>query len=302
MAARIGGIAISLVALAFVARSIHRSFAALQQQLVSPLFLAAIFACAIAYAIALLLIGVGWHRLVAAVDGQKSIKLGHALAIFARTQIYKYFPTNVMHMVGRFALGSRAGASKKALVFAQAAELVLFSTSALAVGALFASPSLREAYNLYDLPFRTAGMVVALLSLGLAIFAVAIIARGRLRHLGRAALKGGSEACLLYLLFFTVNGLLTVALAQGLGGAGHAAPIIGIASVAWLIGFIIPGAPGGLGVREAVMIAGLSSVGVPAATATAIALGNRVVTVSGDAILALVAGIIGGTKREAKGQ
>jgi uncharacterized membrane protein YbhN (UPF0104 family) len=99
---------------------------------------------------------------------------------------------------------------------------------------------------------------------------------------------GPFEASACYVVFFIANGLLFIALAESLSDqAGDWSTLIGISAVGWLLGFVIPGAPGGLGVREAVFIAGLTATGVPASLSTAIALGHRLVTLSGDGLVAL---------------
>ena len=55
--------------------------------------------------------------------------------------------------------------------------------------------------------------------------------------------------------------------------------------LAWMAGYLVPGAPGGLGVREAVLLLGLApTVGEPSALAAA--LSYRMVTVVADAVCA----------------
>jgi len=284
---RFGGVAVSLAALVFVGLSIHRSFGDLQRQLISPLFLIAILGCAVAYAVILQLIGLAWYRFLVAIDGP-SLGLGRALAIFGRTQIYKYLPSNVMHMVGRFALARSAGASNKALAFAQIGELSVIVLAAGALGALLAWPVFQDAYARYGPDNPT--LIVGLIAAGLLAFAIGVMLlfRFRMADIGGIALVVSAEVFLLYALFFIGNGLLIVTLSRTLNDAGHMAELIGIGTVAWLIGFIVPGAPGGLGVREAVLIMGLTAAGLPPPAATAVALGNRLVTVLGDCLVALV--------------
>lgn len=284
---RLGGIAVSLAALVFVGLAIHRSFGDVQRQFVSPLFLIAILGCAVAYAVILQLVGIAWYRFLVLVDGP-SLGLGRALAIFGRTQIYKYLPSNVMHMVGRFALGRIAGASNRALAVAQVGELSIIVLAAGASGALLAWPIFQAAYARYgpDNPTLTVGLVAA----GLLAIAVGmgLLLRFRMADIGAKALITSAEAFFLYALFFMGNGLLIVVLVRAINVGGHIAELIGIGATAWLVGFVVPGAPGGLGVREAVLIMGLTAAGLPPPSATAVALGNRLVTVLGDCLVALV--------------
>lgn len=246
-----------------------------------------ILGCAVAYAVILQLAGIVWYRFLVLVDGP-SLGLGCALAIFGKTQIYKYLPSNVMHMVGRFALARNAGASNKALAFAQIGELSIIALAAGALAALLAWPALQDAYARYgpDSPKLIAGLAAAGL-LATAIGAVFFF-RFRMADIGGRALVVSAEAFLLYALFFLGNGLLIIALSRALNDAGHMTELIGIGAAAWLIGFVVPGAPGGLGVREAVLIMGLTAAGLPPPSATAVALGNRLVTVLGDCLVALV--------------
>ncbi|AID28852.1 uncharacterized membrane protein YbhN (UPF0104 family) [Mesorhizobium sp. USDA 4775] len=279
--------AVSLAALVFVGLAIHRSFGDVQRQFVSPLFLIAILGCAVAYAVILQLVGIAWYRFLVLVDGA-SFGLGRALAIFGRIQVYKYLPSNVMHMVGRFALARNAGASNRALAVAQIGELSITVLAAGALGALLAWPIFQSAYRQYGPhnPTLTLGLVAAGL-LALAI-GMGLFFRFRMADIGGRALVVCAEAFFLYALFFIGNGLLIVALSRTLNDTSHMAELIGIGAVAWLIGFVVPGAPGGLGVREAVLIMGLAAAGLPAPSATAVALGNRLVTVLGDCLVALV--------------
>ena len=88
----------------------------------------------------------------------------------------------------------------------------------------------------------------------------------------------------LYSLFFVISGIIFYGFILLFGEQGHAAPIgpvISIYAFSWIIGYITPGASGGMGVREAAIIGFLSGiVGEPASVMVAIAL--RLVTIIGD--------------------
>tara|TARA_Y100000768_G_C23948357_1_gene668814 strand:- start:1356 stop:1664 length:309 start_codon:yes stop_codon:yes gene_type:complete len=76
------------------------------------------------------------------------------------------------------------------------------------------------------------------------------------------------------LLVFIVNIFLNINFIVG-------AKIIVIFSIAWIAGFIIPGAPGGIGVREAVIIFFITPI-IGEAQGVAAAIGLRFVTLLGD--------------------
>lgn len=279
------GIAVTLAALVFVAFAIQRSFSQLGADLTAPAFWTTVAGGSVAYTLLLLLLALAWRGLLVAVDGP-ILGLGHALGIYARTQIYKYLPGNIFHMVGRYAEARRAGASHAALGIAQILELGLLSAVAGVVGAVLALPLLLDQLRIYGFEaWLLPAIVIACSALATALFAI-VARRLHVPRLSGRFVARGLVAFLLYLLFTVGSGALALALAWSLDGPIAASPqIIGIAAAAWLVGFLIPGAPGGLGVRDAVLIAGLTAAGIPGATA--IALGHRIITTLGDTLLAL---------------
>jgi uncharacterized membrane protein YbhN (UPF0104 family) len=61
--------------------------------------------------------------------------------------------------------------------------------------------------------------------------------------------------------------------------------LLAVVTTAWLLGFVVPGAPAGLGIREVVMIAMLEP-SFGEANALLLALLYRITTVGGDAAFA----------------
>ncbi len=284
---RFVGVIVSLAAFAFVGRAIYRSLDSLHEQLASPLFLFAVAGSVFAYAMLLQLCGLAWHRLLTAID-DPAFGIGRALAIYGKTQIYKYLPTNVLHMVGRYRLARSAGASNKALAFAQIAELLTILLAAASISALLARAVLVHALEEHGIDNPT--FVNVLVVGGVAVLAVGAtaIVRQRMAGSGKKALIAAAVAFAFYILFFTGSGLLLATLCKSLSTASGMLELIGIGATAWLVGFVVPGAPGGLGVRETILIAGLSAAGLPVAEATAVALGYRFATTAGDALVAAV--------------
>ncbi len=283
---RIVGVIVSVAAFAFVGRAIYRSLDGLQQQLASPLFLFAVAGSVVAYAMILQLCGLAWHRLLAAID-YPSLGIGHALAIYGRTQIYKYLPSNVLHMVGRYRLARSAGASNKALAFAQIAELLTILLAAVGISALLARAVLVHALQERGIDDPTFVNVLAICGIAVLTIGATMIVRQRMAGTGQRAFVAAAAAFSFYALFFIGSGLLLAALCKSLSSAIGVPELIGIGAAAWLVGFLVPGAPGGLGIRESILIVGLSAAGVPAAEATAVALGYRFVTTVGDGLVAM---------------
>lgn len=285
---RSAGIIVSLASLIFVALSIRRSFNELTEDILSVRFLVLMVALAFPYAVLLQLIGIAWHQMIVVVDGP-TITLQRALAIFNRSQVYKYLPGNVFHMVGRYTLAKNAGASHSALAFSQIGEIGIILSAALVLALAFSTDILVDGLSRSGLnePVNIA-ILVALV--GAIVVTTLVAFRSKLRRFGRATAVVTLRVFLIYVLFFLGNGLLAYILVASLHDSGWEilGPVIGVASGAWLLGFVIPGAPGGLGAREAVMIAGLAAIGIPLSSATAVAIGFRITTIIGDSFVAIV--------------
>jgi hypothetical protein len=74
------------------------------------------------------------------------------------------------------------------------------------------------------------------------------------------------------------------------GGGGPYFAIAGVFALAWVAGFITPGAPAGLGVRDAILMTGLTPIFGPG-NALGVTVVMRLVTSVGDA-LAFAVGLL----------
>lgn len=252
------------------------------------------------YAAALLFVVAGWLMLVRSASPERKLALRTGFRIYGLSQLYKYLPSNVLHYVGRHAALRQAGIGHLPAALGGFGEIALLMPAALGVAALAA--------YLGDVPLdhRIAPTVLAALALGATCALVLAAVSPRLRGDGRTAqvfgtlsspavrrAAAGAFAC--YLLFFVSSSaaFAIVATAGGVWQTSDALLLTAVWAAAWALGFAVPGAPGGLGVREAVMIAGLS----PAAGldgAALVALAMRLATIAGDVVLAAAAYLLGG--------
>lgn len=223
--------------------------------------------------------------------------------IILLSQFAKYLPGNVGHFVGRVAIGKKYGYSGQHLLFTIGYEIgwaLVVSATVAALALLYSGHELSAGLLPKVPPFWLIGLLVASV-VALPPLGTYILNRWRpafIAHLlGERAVTlpplSITTACmLLYVAVFCLNGLGLATLGEGLIGKGMESLVllIGLFSVAWLAGFIVPGAPGGLGVREAILVASLTPLyGEPAAVA--LSLGSRLAFVLGDG-LAFLAGLI----------
>jgi hypothetical protein len=188
--------------------------------------------------------------------------------IYLAAQFAKYLPGNVGHLVGRVVLSLRHGYPGATVAFSMMVELAL-----LIVGAVLLSlPLLDSAWEKYSavrllvLVFGAGALVAGVLLLaarnvtGLRSYAPAWVA-DLWRAVGRAPTLPWLMLAASLLAFGIVLSGLSLLLLEGSAAQPRLSDVAGVVSVfslAWVAGLLTPGAPAGLGVREAILIEGLS--------------------------------------------
>jgi hypothetical protein len=100
-------------------------------------------------------------------------------------------------------------------------------------------------------------------------------------------LSGILGVAILYTLFFLLAGTSLLGLVYGLHITVDITKVfqmLSIFSVSWLAGFLTPGAPAGIGVREAVMIALMEGI-IGKSNSLIISILFRLVTIAGDVMM-----------------
>jgi glycosyltransferase 2 family protein len=244
-----------LLAFAYLAFVLRRLLANLPPlaQIVPALWIAALIAAC--FPAILLLLAWKWKAVLELVGGRR-LRLQPTYAFYCETNIQKYLPSNVLHYASRVAHAKRrveleAPSMGKALFIEVVLDLLLTGVFlcgcvlVLCLGprAIWLTSSWR--------PFAAAGLLV---TLGLATVPVLRQAAApgmtwwraggvlALATLAEHLYLGGAFVLLLYALGVGMDwaGVLTVMFWQ---------------SGSWLVGFLTPGLPGGIGVREALLAA-----------------------------------------------
>jgi hypothetical protein len=279
--ARTAGICLTILAVAFLA---HRIVALeLWHQDLDFRRLAPVFALTVpVYAAAVGLFAIAWIVLL----GRVAPPAQSGIAWYLISQFGKYLPGNVAHLAGRHLLFASARVPGPALLAAATTEAGLLICSGMAMIATLAPLSIASALSDALSPGEVRWLALA----PVAIVAVVLVWLLRGSANRREQLAAMGIASLLYLAFFAVAGGILVALIQFISPAAGAVnewPLIVAAwAAAWLCGFVVPGAPGGLGVRESVLVLLLSPV-TGSETALLGALAHRGVSLSGDGLAAL---------------
>lgn len=204
------------------------------------------------------------------------------------SQIGKYIPGNVAHLVGRLALARMDGLGTGPVGLAMLVEifLVVASGGLLVALLLLVAPDLvLRLMPGFDaaMSWRLTVLLVALLVGGVAIAAWLFSRKVRRRSEGAVRPQRALWPLALHLVNFLILGLSLALVMQAVSpgsGAGIALPVA-VFVAAWTIGFLTPGAPGGIGVREGLIVLGLGAA-IGEGPALAVALLHRALAIGGD--------------------
>ncbi len=203
-----------------------------------------------------------WHLILQAIGQPRDGRW--TTMIYLKTNIAKYLPGNVWHFFGRVRALQASGSSTGAAIVGVVLEPLLMAAAALGLAAISFSITVANDWRLL------------IVSLGaLAAMLVAIHPRFLnpiLQKLGKAKARSQGLTVITSTLrlqaypwrsllgeigFVALRGLgflMTLVALESLKPSQFF-PIFGAFSIAWLMGLMVPGAPGGVGVFEAVAIA-----------------------------------------------
>jgi uncharacterized membrane protein YbhN (UPF0104 family) len=296
------GLLASIVALSWIVLRFVRSGAPglLASAPTAPLTLvAAITIGTCGYALAMLLLGLAWWWLVSALSRLSSPSARDTIATYAASQYGKYLPGNVAHYALRHAWSRRHGIPHATLALAAMLEAALLLVAAIAAALLGDSEQLRLASTLDP---RLAIALLALMLGGLSL-ALGLARRThvfeRLRMPPPPRARVLASCTMVYFVFMIASAVLLAGLAGALGiRVSSFAMLLAASAASWLAGFVVIGAPGGLGVREAAFVA-LAGGALGESQALLLIGLFRIVTFFGDTLFfAAGAAVLRAAKRE----
>ena len=202
-----------------------------------------------------------------------------ARAVFAKSVLARYVPTNMLMLVGRIVMAERHGVQPRVCFASVVYEVGLAVCAAVIVGSYF----LITLPQLQDEPIRYA--ILAVPPLGLAALHPRVfrpLADRLLARIGREPLPIALSArrvalyVALYALCFVGLGFAVFAFSSALRPmeAGDLPTVVASYSVAFGVAVLTFVAPGGLGTRDVALATALTAV-MPATVATAIAVAFR---------------------------
>lgn len=214
----------------------------------------------ILYGVHIFMVCFSWKTIVYIITNVK-VKFPTASVVLCKSNLLKYIPGNVFQYVGRNELAVKVNLKHGDVAFSTVVDIIFNIVGVFIVSIICYFPGLRLWYQNYAKSnLSTIGLLFGLLLLfsGISILVfknqvINIIKKGSL--LFKRENIGRTFACILYYMFWAVytGGIFLLVLKQIVGikfGCTQGIIILGAFLLSWIFGFIMPGAPGGIGIRE----------------------------------------------------
>lgn len=226
----------------------------------------------------------GWIWTWVLQELNQPVESSHFIRVYLKTNIAKYLPGNVWHHYGRIVAAKNATSSTGAATLSVVLEPVLMAAAALIIVILFGTQFTVANTNIVWRILQFLCLVAILCALhpwflNPVIRFVHNLKAKKLDKDTNSSVNLKLERYPLRPLLGELGflglrsaGFILTIFALGPLNAGQIPLLLGAFSFAWLLGFVVPGAPGGLGVFEATAIALLQNHFPAALVISAIAL------------------------------
>nr|WP_290226638.1 lysylphosphatidylglycerol synthase domain-containing protein [Trichocoleus desertorum] len=209
-----------------------------------------------------------------------------AIAVYLRTNVAKYLPGNIWHFYGRTQAATAAGISLGAATLSVLLEPLLMAAAALLI-ALVGNRTPDWGWQIVSLGVVLASVHPKILNLGIQL----------LSRLKGKATNAAANSSSLTITRYPLRPLLGEMVFVGIRGLGflftflaispltssQIPPLFSAFALAWLLGLVVPGAPGGIGVFEATAIALLNQQFSPGLILSVVAL-YRLISILAESI------------------
>lgn len=221
-----------------------------------------------------------WSRLLQ--DLQQPVNGVWLVQAYLKTTIAKYLPGNVWHYYGRITAATKAGATLETATVSVLLEPLLMAAAALLLTLVCSQPIVAR-YGLPIIALQWLTLVIVLASVHPRMINLLVHYVGKLKHKATRTDTGSPSFKLEHypllplvgevgFLILRSMGFLLTFLAISPVTLGQLPLLLSAFSLAWLLGLVVPGAPGGIGVFEAMAIALLGQTFSPGVLLSVVAL------------------------------
>lgn len=259
---KIAGTAVTAAAMVFVVKKLFDmdiSFSQLRDGKV----IAALVLCLVIQTVVIIFSCYPWLVFTRSLSGRR-IPFSAAMPVYTQSNLYKYLPGNVFQYVGRNQLAADMDISHVDVACATVLDVLVCVLWTGIVSVVLLGGRIAELMSKYG---RNLFIVAAV---GIVVIAVAIIAArikfkdrisSYLSRYAKAFSKERRPQLLCGTFYYLLQNCVTAVMYMGClalivpqAGMSELVALTGAFMFAWIIGFVTPGAPGGIGIREGVML------------------------------------------------
>ncbi len=218
----------------------------------------------IGYAVNVFISSYAWKSTLEFINKEK-IPFHEILTVYAKSNIGKYIPGNIMQFAGRNILAGKLGFKQLDITFCSIIEIVMLLFTDCVLSLVFAMKSFKGVLKALSYKINTnliyGILIVIILAIAVVIWLLVKksgIIKNYKHFFTINFIKLLCKLFCIYSLTLIIPGIFLVMILKLVLGASMSLPIIMItisgSMISWVVGFIVPGAPGGIGVRESVIL------------------------------------------------
>ena len=294
---------LSVLAIAFIIYAIYKLGLDFSSVTNWPVFILLMIAGVAIKTATVFIMSFGWMGWLKMLAGKKDLDRKRGVKAYVKANIGKYLPGNVMHYVERNLFAADLGISQSRIAIGSVLEIISLVLSAVILAVVMSFRNfvltLQElfVYNYIKIIFAAACVIVIVAIIMLRKKAMALISEFGYRQF----FKTLALALVRYILVLAGLGVIMVMLYAYMGSealtASAVCTIISGYALAWVLGFLVPGAPGGIGIRELVVTLLLAPV-IGEELILTISVIHRLITIIGDFAAYVIGLLLKGSKNE----
>ncbi len=236
-------------------------------------------------------LALAWGRWISFFSSSK-VNNADVITIYGKSSIGKYLPGNVMHYVERNLFATEYGLSQKKIAISSIMEIGGQVISAIIISLILLPKSfVVKIIEILNGNYRN--VIILIILIGLLICFIAFIFLIKKVNV-KEVLSGYKVTDFIMTFMLAVIGVSVALMLNAIGMAlvwmsmKDSMPdldglrvVVSSYSAAWVCGFVIPGAPGGIGVREAILTLLLEGM-IDGPILVFLIIAHRIVTIIGD--------------------
>lgn len=255
--------------------------------LMNPKIVVSILGLSIISILGIVLDALAGRYLIKDLLGEK-IALKSLYQIYSKSNIAKYIPGNVMHYVSRSIYCREYNITSSDMTYITILEITLKVITAFGMALILAYEQINIVMEIMKIDIRINRQVIVIVII-LILIGLLIILYYKQSNIYTCVglIFKLIKSILAYMFIFIINASIFIIIA-GLNydkmlDSKQFMYVIGVYTMAWLIGYITPGAPGGIGIKETITVILLSPI-YGEKIVLLVAVITRIISVIGDVL------------------